>query len=146
MGRNQTACGVTSLPGSLLTKHPLYLLNFYRIYLGKNKGFPDGSVVKSPPQSRRSGSHLWSGKIPHAAEQLSPCPTTTRPVLQSPGTATAEPVCHRYRSPRVPELVLHRRRSLCTVTREQPPLAATREKPVQLRRPSRAKTKCVNKI
>ena len=37
-------------------------------------------------------------------------------------------------------------RSLCTATREQPSLAATREKPVQLRRPSRAKTKCVNKI
>ena len=23
----------------------------------------------------------WSGKIPHAAEQLSPCATTTEPVL-----------------------------------------------------------------
>ena len=23
----------------------------------------------------------WSGKIPHAAEQLSPCATTTKPVL-----------------------------------------------------------------
>ena len=30
---------------------------------------------------RRLGFDPWSGKIPHATEQLSPCPTTTEPVL-----------------------------------------------------------------
>ena len=32
-------------------------------------------------QRRGHGFELWSGKIPHAAEQLSPCATTTEPVL-----------------------------------------------------------------
>ena len=36
-------------------------------------GFPGGAVVKNPPAD--AGGHgfkLWSGKIPHAMEQLSP--------------------------------------------------------------------------
>ena len=32
-------------------------------------------------QCRGHGFEPWSGKIPHAAEQLSPCATTTEPVL-----------------------------------------------------------------
>ena len=32
----------------------------------------------------------WSGKTPHAEEQLSLCTTTTEPGLQSPGAATTE--------------------------------------------------------
>ena len=32
-------------------------------------------------QCRRCGFHPWSGKIPHAAEHLSPCATTTESVL-----------------------------------------------------------------
>ena len=31
-------------------------------------------------QCRGHGFEPWSGKIPHAAEQLSPCATTTEPV------------------------------------------------------------------
>ena len=38
----------------------------------------------------------WSGKIPHAVEQLSPCATTTEPVLWSLGTATTEPMFLNY--------------------------------------------------
>ena len=34
----------------------------------------------------------WSGKIPHAAGQLSPCATTTEPMLWSPPAASTEPV------------------------------------------------------
>ena len=30
---------------------------------------------------RRHGLEPWSGKIPHAAEQLGPCTTTTEPAL-----------------------------------------------------------------
>ena len=42
--------------------------------------FSGGAVVKNLPAS--AGGHgfkPWSGKIPRAAEQLSPCTTTTEP-------------------------------------------------------------------
>ena len=40
-------------------------------------GFPGGAVVKNLP-ANAGGS---SGKIPHAAKQLSPCATTSEPAL-----------------------------------------------------------------
>ena len=43
-------------------------------------GFPGGAVVKNPPANGHRF-ELWSGKITHAAEQLSPCTTTTEPAL-----------------------------------------------------------------
>ena len=44
--------------------------------------FSGGTVVKSPPANAgRHGFKPWSRKIPHAAEQLSLCTTTTEPVL-----------------------------------------------------------------
>ena len=46
------------------------------------RGFPGGTVVKNPPAN--AGGHGFkpcSGEIPHAAEQLSPCTTTTEPAL-----------------------------------------------------------------
>ena len=61
-------------------------------------GFLGGSVVKNPPaQCRRRGFSPWSGKIPLAAEQLSPGAKTTElvlrgPMLRSPGAAAAEPM------------------------------------------------------
>ena len=39
-------------------------------------------MVKNPPAN--AGGHgfdPWSGKVPHAVEQLSPCATATEPVL-----------------------------------------------------------------
>ena len=40
--------------------------------------FPGGAVVKNlPAQCRGHRFDPWSRKIPHAAEQLSPCTTTT---------------------------------------------------------------------
>ena len=43
---------------------------------------PGGTVVKNPPASAgETGSSPGPGKIPHAAEQRSPCATTTEPVL-----------------------------------------------------------------
>ena len=42
---------------------------------------PVGSVVRNPDP--------WSGKIPYAAWQLSPCATTTKPMLSTTGDATA---------------------------------------------------------
>ena len=46
------------------------------------RDFPGGAVVKSQPANAgEHGFDPWTGKIPHAAEQLSPCATTTEPVL-----------------------------------------------------------------
>ena len=75
------------------------------------------------PQWKRHGFHPVSWKFPHATEQLSPCSTTTEPMLQSQGAATTEahaikPVLHnrshcskkpahhnwRVASPRSPQL------------------------------------------
>ena len=47
--------------------------------------FPGGAVVKNlPANAGENAFEPWSGKIPHAAEQLSLCTTTT------------EPACHNY--------------------------------------------------
>ena len=46
-----------------------------------NKDFPGGTVVKNPPANAGNTGSPWSGKIPHAMEQLSLCTTTTEPVL-----------------------------------------------------------------
>ena len=47
---------------------------------------------ESTCQCRRHTFSPWFGKIPHAAEQLSPCVTTTEPVLYSLEGATPEPL------------------------------------------------------
>ena len=43
--------------------------------------FPGGAMVKNPSanagNNQGPGFNPWSGKIPHATEQLSPCATTT---------------------------------------------------------------------
>ena len=39
------------------------------------------SGLKSAYQCRGHGLNPWSGKIPHAAKQLSPCATATEPAL-----------------------------------------------------------------
>lgn len=51
-----------------------------------------------PAKSRGYELDAWSGKIPHAAEQISPSATTTEPVLLSPGTTTTEPTHRTCRS------------------------------------------------
>ena len=44
--------------------------------------FPGDTVVKNLPANAGNTSYdPWSGKIPHTAEQLSLCATTTEPVL-----------------------------------------------------------------
>ena len=44
--------------------------------------FPGGK--ESTFQCRGHGFEPWSGKIPHAAEQLSPCTTITEPARLEP--------------------------------------------------------------
>ena len=69
---------------------------------------------ESASQCRGHGFEPWSGKIPHAAEQLGPWATTTEP-------ARLEPVLHKKRG-RDSERPAHR-------DEEWPPLAATRQNP-----------------
>ena len=78
-------------------------------------GFPGGAVVENlPANAGENGFEPWSGRVPHAAEQLGPCATTTEP-------AHLEPVLHNKRG-RDSERPTHR-------NEEWPPLAATRESP-----------------
>ena len=80
-------------------------------------GFPWWrSGRESACQCRGHGFEPWSGKIPHAAEQLGPWATTTEP-------APLEPVL-RSRRGRDSERPAHRDED-----EEWPPLATTRESP-----------------
>ena len=56
------------------------------------------SGKESTYQHRSHGLHPWSGKIPHALEQLRPCAITIEPVLQSLATTTNESMCHNYKA------------------------------------------------
>ena len=69
---------------------------------------------ESACQCRGHGFEPWSGRIPHAAEQLGPWATTTEP-------ARLEPVLHNKRG-RGSERPAHR-------DEKWPPLATTRESP-----------------
>ena len=81
--------------------------------LKKTRGLPWWcSGWESACQFRGHGLEPWSGKIPHAAEQLGPWATTTEP-------ARLEPVLHNRRG-RDSERPAHR-------DEEWPPLAAPRE-------------------
>ena len=66
------------------------------------------------PQCRGHGFEPWSGKIPHAAEQLGPWATTTEP-------ARLEPVLRNERG--------HDSERPAHSDEEWPPLATTRESP-----------------
>ena len=74
------------------------------------------SAWDSACQCRGHGFEPWSGKIPHAAEQLGPWATIAEP-------AHLEPVLHNKRG-RDSERPAHR-------DEEWPPLAATRESPLR---------------
>ena len=83
--------------------------------LNHNQGLPWWrSGWESACQCRGHGFEPWSGKIPHAAEQLGPWATITEPVL-------LEPVLRNKRD-RDSERPAHR-------NEEWPPLATTRESP-----------------
>ena len=86
-----------------------------RALRSNGKGLPWWhSGWESACQCRAHGFEPWSGKIPHAAEQLGPWATTTEP-------APLEPVLRNKRG-RDSERPAHR-------DEEWPPLATTRESP-----------------
>ncbi|KAI4556725.1 hypothetical protein MJT46_015348 [Ovis ammon polii x Ovis aries] len=47
------------------------------------QGFPGGSGAKNLPSMARDRFGPWSRNTPYAVEQLSPCPTTVEPVLET---------------------------------------------------------------
>ena len=53
--------------------------------------------IRLPMQGTRV--EPWSGKIPHAAERLSPWATTTEPALYNPRATTTEALAPRARAP-----------------------------------------------
>ena len=85
---------------------------------------------ESACQCGGSGFEPWSGRIPHAAEQLSACAATAEPALWSLRAAAAGPV-HL-------ESVLRSRRGHCS---ERPALAETGESPC-----TATKTQCRQKL
>ena len=93
--------------------HPVFeSLPFFK---SQGEGLPWWrSGWESACQCRGHGFEPWSGKIPHAVEQLSPCATITEP-------ARLEPVLRNKRG-RDSERPAHR-------DEERPPLASTRESP-----------------
>ena len=53
-------------------------------------------MAKSPPANAGGqGFEPWSGRIPHSAEQLSPCATTAESALWSPQAITTEALVPR---------------------------------------------------
>ena len=57
----------------------------------KSLGILGSSVVKNLPPSA-GDKDPWSGRIPHAMKQLSPCAITIESVFYSLGTTTIEPM------------------------------------------------------
>lgn len=91
-------------------------------------------------QCGRSEFSPWSGRISHVMQRLSPCsqPLTLCSGVQEPGllspraaTTKAHMACEPIFATREATVV----RSLGTATKEQPPLAATKEKLKQQWRP-----------
>ena len=74
--------------------------------------FPGSLVVKNSCQHRRHGLHPWSGKIPHAPEQLSPHATSIEPVLQSLASKTNESMCHNQEGYMLQSCALQQDKSL----------------------------------
>ena len=76
---------------SSLRFFPVLLLLRPFLTLKKKKRLPWWcSGWESACQCREHGFEPWSGRIPHAAEQLGLCATTTEPALSNPWATTTE--------------------------------------------------------
>ena len=93
---------------------PLFIASSFMITKTWNRAPWWRSGWESACQCRGHGFEPWSGKIPHAAEQLSPWATTAEP-------AHLEPVLRNRRG--------HDSERPAHCDEEWPPLAATRESP-----------------
>ena len=77
--------------------------SFYKDYIEKiHEGLPWWhSCWESTCQCRGHRFDPWSGKVPHVAEQLGPCATTTEPALWSPWATTTGAHTPRARAPQL---------------------------------------------
>ena len=106
----------------------------------KNRGLPWWlSGTESACQCRRQWLGPWSGKIPRALGQLSPCIATLEYVLYSLGVPATE--AGVIRSPRTREAATAS--SLSTAAKKGSSLATTRESPCSSKYPAQPK---INKI
>ena len=64
--------------------------------------FPGDAVDRNPSANTRDMGSIPGPEILHATEKLSPCATSTEPVLWSPGTATTEALMSRVHAVRSP--------------------------------------------
>ena len=109
----------------------------------EQRSFPGGSVVKNPPANAGDvGPISGLGKIPQAAEQLSPCPTST--------VCALEPGGHNYwvhvlqlLKPRGLEPVLHSKRGPQTAPKSSPCLPQLEKNLCSNKDPAHSK---INKI
>ena len=105
---------------------------FMPLYRGVHGGgSPGGSAVKNLPAN---AGDPWCRRIPHATGQLSPCTTTTEPVLWS-----LEPQLLGPWSLGSAAGGATTTRGPLSVARAQPPLPTTRGKPKQQQGPGTAK-------
>ena len=120
----------------ITTKYSICILKFrdVKVVYGL-PWWPSG--IESAYQCRRCGFNPWSGKIPHAVEQLSPC-TTTKACAPELGRRN----CWAHSPYSLCSIAREATTSgLCTATREEPPLTTIREKPEQRWRPNTANLK-----
>ena len=102
---------------------------------GNISGFPGGAVFENlPANAGDTGFKPWSGKIPHATEQLGPWATPAEP-------ARLEPVPRGGRGRDSERPMRHDEEWLPHHDEEWPLLAATGESPHTKRRPNTAKNK-----
>ena len=92
--------------------------------------------LASTCRCRGHGFDPWLGKIPHAMEQLSPCATTTEPVLQSLRATTTEAYVPTARALQREGTAM---RSPRTATKSSPCSPQLKKAHAQQRRPNAAK-------
>ena len=93
---------------------------------------------ESACQCRGHAFEPWSGRIPHAAEQLSTCTTAAEPALWSPRATTTEAHTPRARAPQREATAM---RSPCTAMRRVPRLPQLERAHAQQQGPNSAKNK-----
>ena len=103
--------------------------------------FPGGPVVKKQPDNAGDTWSLTCEDSPITWNNQAQAPQLLSLYSRVWGTATTGPTCHSYWSPCSATREATAMRSLLTATREEPPLAARREKPTRQQRPSVAKNK-----
>ena len=110
---------------SILFSSPLSLKVINSIWLDWD--FPGGAMDKNlPANAGDSGFNPWSGKILHAAEQLSPCSKITEPTVQSLWAENVKPL---RREPMLCNKRSYRKEKPMCCNGAQPLLPATRESP-----------------